>query len=58
MLQSKLSKQSILLNSCWKLHVQSRQMTPEVVKAIVASIQGLFSLLKAGEGHNSPPPFF
>jgi hypothetical protein len=47
-LQSKLSRQSILLSSSRKLQVQQGEGSTWVLKSIVASTQGLFSLLKAG----------
>jgi hypothetical protein len=63
LLQSKASRLSILLSFCRKLHVQPRQMTPpRSLRPIVASPQGVFSLLKAGkgllkEGKTTIPPF-
>lgn len=50
-LQGKVSRQSILLSSCRKLQVQQGDDSSWVVKSIVASTQGLLSLLKAGEEH-------
>jgi hypothetical protein len=48
MLQSKLSRQSILLNFCRRFQVQLGDDSTRVIKPFVASTQGLFSLFKTG----------
>lgn len=47
MFQSKLSRQSTPQSYCRKLQMQGGYST-KVVKPFLASIQGLYSLLKAG----------
>ena len=57
MLQSKLLGQPTLLRSSRKLQMRQGEDSTWVVKPIVASTHGLFSLLKAG-GKGTTPPFF